>query len=75
MVSNRVLDVVVRDAATRYCAACLAGAADISHEDAEAVIRAVAQHDSLQVLFGECDLCGQKRLVIRRRKAPTLFGN
>jgi hypothetical protein len=74
MVTGRLLDLLVRDAVTRYCVLCLAGAADISPHDAESAVRAVAQDENVQILFGECDLCGRRDSVIRRRRAPTLFG-
>jgi hypothetical protein len=73
MVTDRLLDLLVRDAVTRYCVPCLAGAADLSPHEAESAVRAVARDESVQVLHGECDLCGRRDSVIRRRKAPVLF--
>jgi hypothetical protein len=74
MNTDQLLDLLTRDAVTRYCVSCLAGAADISPVDAQSAVQTLVHHESVQVLQGECDLCGRRDDVIRRRRPPVLFG-
>ena len=74
MVTRRLLEVLVRDAVTRYCVRCLADAADRSTASVRCAVPALVLNENVQALTDdECDLCGQRAFVLRRRKPPALF--